>query len=380
VSSSKRPARWKSVDRTSIDGSKGSPDSMRLGLVIGQLTTGGAEGQLWLLCRGLDRATISPIVYCLSDQIEPYGPLLRSAGVPLRIISGRRLARLQKLRRWLDADRVDVVHAWLFVANAYAWLANLGMGRPLVTSARNCKWQGRALGWLNRRAFAASDAIVTNSLQVADYIEREYRAPRHRIRVIYNGIDSERFHPGERSGARDPGLIVAIGRLVEQKNHALFLKAAARLAQDLNTARFVIVGDGPLRPALEIQARSLGIADRVTFIGERRDVEAVLRSASLFWLTSRWEGMPNVVLEAMASGVPAIATDVGGTRELIRSGVDGFVVPEGEIEPFVALSRDLLRDEARWSRFAAAARARAEHSSSARMVAAMSQLYEEALN
>jgi glycosyltransferase involved in cell wall biosynthesis len=90
--------------------------------------------------------------------------------------------------------------------------------------------------------------------------------------------------------------------------------------------------------------------------------------------------MPNVVLEAMASGVPAIATDVGGTRELIRSGVDGFVVPEGDIESFVARSRDLLRDEGRWRQYAAAARARAEDSSSARMVAAMSQLYEEALN
>jgi glycosyltransferase involved in cell wall biosynthesis len=353
---------------------------MRLGLVIGQLTAGGAEGQLLLLCRGLDRALATPIVYCLSDRTEPYGPLIEAAGVPLRIISGGRLIRVLKLRQWLHSDRIDVVHAWLFIANAYAWLANRGAGRPLVTSARNCKRQGRTLGWLNRRAFAASEAIVANSLQVAEYIEHEYEAPRSRIRVIYNGIDSERFHPGERNGARDPGLIVGIGRLVEQKNHALFLKAAARLAQDLNTARFVIVGDGPLRPALEMQARSLGIADRVTFTGERRDVEAVLRSASLFWLTSRWEGMPNVVLEAMASGVPAIATDVGGTRELIRSGVDGFVVPEGDIESFVARSRELLRDEARWRQFAAAARARAEDSCSARMVAAMSQLYEETLN
>jgi glycosyltransferase involved in cell wall biosynthesis len=353
---------------------------MRLGLIIGQLTAGGAEGQLLLLCRGLDRVVATPIVYCLSDRTEPYGAMIEAAGVPLRIVSGGRLTRVRKLRQWLQSDRIDVVHAWLFIANAYAWLANRGADRPLVTSARNCKRQGRALGWLNRRAFAASDAIVTNSLQVAEYIEREYGAPRRRIRVIYNGIDSERFHPGERNGPRDPGLIVAIGRLVEQKNHALFLKAAARLAQDVNTARFMIVGDGPLRPVLETQARSLGIADRVTFTGERRDVETILRSASLFWLTSRWEGMPNVVLEAMASGVPAIATDVGGTRELIRSGVDGFVVPEGDIESFVARSRDLLRDEGRWRQYAAAARARAEDSSSARMVAAMSQLYEETLN
>jgi glycosyltransferase involved in cell wall biosynthesis len=350
----------------------------RLGLIIGQLTAGGAEGQLWLLCRGLDRAAISPIVYCLSDQIEPYGPLITSAGVPLRIISGRRLARLQKLRRWLDADRIDVVHAWLFIANAYAWAANRGGGRPLLTSARNCKRQGRVLDWLNRRAFAASHAIVTNSLQVAEYIEREYGAPRRRIRIIPNGIDTERFHPRDGEAAEVAGPIVAAGRLVEQKNHALFLRAAAGLARLVPQAQFVIAGDGPLRSALEEQARQLGIADRVRFAGERRDIDTLLRAGSILWLTSRWEGMPNIVLEAMASGLPVITTDVGGVRELIRSGVDGFVVQEGDAGAFVRHSQELLQPATR-QLFAAAARARAEEFSTARMVSALSQLYDKTL-
>ena len=354
-------------------------EASKVALVIGQLTAGGAEGQVAVLCRGLrDSGRFAPIVYCLSERTEPYGPLIEAAGVPLRAIGGGRLARLRRLRQWLDADRVDVVHAWLLIANAYAWLANRGTDRPLVTSARNCKRQGRALDWLNRRAFAASDAIVTNSLQVAEYIACEYGAPRHRIRIIPNGIDTERFHPRDGGAAEDAGPIVAAGRLVEQKNHALFLRAAAGLARLVPEAQFVIAGDGPLRGGLEEQARQMGIADRVQFTGERRDIDVLLRAGSILWLTSRWEGMPNIVLEAMASGLPVIATDVGGTRELIRSGVDGFVVPEGDAGGFVRHSQELLQPAIR-RLFAAAARARAEEFSTARMVSALSQLYDDTL-
>jgi glycosyltransferase involved in cell wall biosynthesis len=351
---------------------------LRLGLVIGQLTAGGAEGQLVLLCRGLDRAVATPIVYCLSDYTEPYGSLVEAAGVPLRIIMGGRLARVRKLRQWLQSDDIDVIHAWLFIANAYAWLANRGVGRPLVTSARNCKRQGRVLDWLNRSAFAASNAIAANSLQVAKYIQGEYGAPQRRIRVIPNGIDTERFHPRDVGDGRVAGPIVAAGRLVEQKNHALFLRAAADLVRLVPEAQFLIAGDGPLRGALEAQARQLGIADRVEFTGERRDIDAVLRSGSILWLTSRWEGMPNIVLEAMASGLPVIATDVGGTRELVRSGVDGFVVPEDDAAAFVRHSQELLQPVT-WLQFAAAARARAEEFSAARMLKALSELYEDVL-
>jgi len=159
----------------------------------------------------------------------------------------------------------------------------------------------------------------------------------------------------------------------------LFLDAAAHLVATLPDARFVIAGDGPLRLRLEAQARDRGIADRVTFAGERSDVDALLRGASLFWLTSRWEGMPNVVLEALASGVPVVAADVGGTRELIRPGIDGFVVRADDAQAFVEPSLALLSDVTRWVRCAAAARARAEAFATPRMVEAMAAVYADAL-
>ncbi|MFI5396500.1 MAG: glycosyltransferase [Candidatus Binatia bacterium] len=350
----------------------------RVAHVIGQLTRGGAERQLALLVRQLDRARFVPMVYCLSSATEPFGSEIVASGVPLKVLVGRPVQRLCRLRAQLAADNIDLVHAWLYRANAYAGCAHLfDRSRLLITSARNCKVQLRCA---NTLAFRSSRAIVANSQEVAAHIVRHYWAPSGPIRVIYNAIDTDYFRPCPAGdGSHRPGPIVTIGRLVEQKDHALFLEAAERLAREWPEAEFMIIGDGPLRPALEAQARALGLSGRVTFTGERDDVDVILRAASLFWLTSRWEGMPNVVLEAMASGVPAIATDVGGTRELIRSGVDGFVVAQGDAEAFARQSRDLLRNEARRREFAAAARVRAEEFTSARMVGAVSQLYEDVL-
>jgi len=349
-----------------------TPRPRRVALVIGQLTRGGAEGQLAQLVRHLDRSRYEPVVYCLSSQTQPVGGEIEAGGTMVRAVTGSVLKRVRLLAEYLATDRIDVVHSWLYLANAFAVAACLVRRQPLVTSARNCKIQGRVA---NALAFRVSRRIVVNSQDVAAYIARHYGAPRGRIRVIYNGLDVERFHPPAAPAGGGP--IVTVGRLVEQKNHEMFLHAAAALSRDVPEAAFLIIGDGPLRGALEEQARRLGIADRVTFAGERHDVDEVMRQASLFWLTSRWEGMPNVVLEAMASGLPVIATDVGGTRELLQDGADGFIVPAGDTDAFVRRSRELLRDAAMRRRFSAAARAHAEVFSTSRMVGAMMQLYDE---
>jgi len=356
----------------------GDAAPLRLGLVIGQLSIGGAEGQLRELVRGLD-GRLEPIVYCLNESARTLAADFGALGCPVEVIGGRWLERARRLGAAVRRDHVDVLHAWLFIANGYAFAARLlsglgGAAPPLITSARNCKVQGAASRAVNAVAFRGSAAIVVNSQDVAEYIVRQYAAPRARIRVIRNGIDTTRFHPAA-DAANGNGPIVTVGRLVVQKNHALFLRAAAQLVAGRPAARFVIVGDGPLRADLERQVQAFGLAGHVTFAGERRDVDVLLRSASLFWLTSRWEGMPNVVLEAMATGVPPIVTDVGGTRELVRPGIDGFIVAPGDADALVARSRTLLDDPAAWRRCSAAARLRAEEFSVPRMAAELAALY-----
>jgi glycosyltransferase involved in cell wall biosynthesis len=344
-------------------------------MVIGQLSTGGAEGQLRALCEGLDPGVARATVYCLSGETEPYGPLLERAGVPLRVVRGGRLGRVRALRSAFAADGIDVVHAWLFIANAFAWAATRLERRPLVTSARNCKRSGRLLDALNRRAFAASDAIIVNSQQVRDYIAHVYDAPADRIAVVYNAIDLARFQPPARTRPGHAPRVVMVGRLVAQKNPLLFVAAAAGLRARLPAVRFQLVGDGPLRAAVAAAVRAAGLGDCLELAGERHDVPALLHDADLCWLTSDWEGLPNAVLEAMAAGLPVVATDVGGTAELIEAGVEGYVVRAGDGDAFVARSLEILADPARLAHMRGAARARAARFDRAQMVEATQAVY-----
>jgi glycosyltransferase involved in cell wall biosynthesis len=220
----------------------------RVGLAIGQLTYGGAEGQLFELARGLRELGLGePFVYCLSGQDLPYGDRLREAGVPLRVLPSRGsfdLGRVLALRRALVADRIAVLHAFLFLASGYAYLASRGLrGGRLVTSARNCKPEPHPLRrFVLRRAFGASSAILCNSSEMEGYAWEHYGAPRGRTRVVLNGVDTARF-----AGPRRPasGLrIGTIGRVERQKNLDVFLDAAEQVRRQRPDATFTIVGDG----------------------------------------------------------------------------------------------------------------------------------------
>ncbi len=348
---------------------------MRVGHVIGQLTAGGAEGQLRLLtCAAERRAT--PFVYCLSEKMEPYGSLIASAGIPVRRVGGGRLARISRLRDLMAEDRVNIVHSWLFIGNAYAWVANGGR-RPLITSARNCKRQGFGLDLLNRRAFAASRAIIANSRLVDQYIQRTYKAPAHRVRVVYNGIDLTRFGAEARPRPSAAPTIVAVGRVVRQKNPTLFVEAARAVLRDLPGARFRWIGGGVMRDRIVADLKRDGFADRIVFEGERRDVEHVLAGADLFWLTSDWEGLPNVVLEAMAAGLPVVATDVGGTSELFRSGAEGHLVAPGDAAAIAGHTLRLFGDAEAYAACSRAAVDSARAFSVAAMVENMEAVYDE---
>jgi glycosyltransferase involved in cell wall biosynthesis len=281
-----------------------------------------------------------------------------------------------RLRRQLALDRIEVAHAWLFIGNALAWAAG---GPALVTSARNCKRSGRLLDALNRRAFRASRAIIVNSAQVQHYIEREYGAPRERIAVVYNAIDLDRFRPPDAPRAGAAPCIAMVGRLVAQKNPLLFVSAAAALRRQLPTARFMLIGDGPQRGAVAAAVQAAGLADSCALLGERADVNVLLQEADLFWLTSDWEGLSNAVIEAMACGLPVVATDVGGTAELVRDGREGFLVAAGDGEALVARSVEILRDPSVLARMRVAARARAEQFGVAQMVESTQAVYERAL-
>lgn len=356
-----------------------SPRPLRIAEVIGQLTTGGAEHQLAELVERLDRQRFLPIVYCLSGVCGPVDERLRAKGIDVRSIGSSGPGRARRLAAGLRADGIDLIHSWLFLANSYAFAARLcGARFPLVSSARNCKSQGWAHHLANVAAFGASARIVVNSARVRDYVTRHYRADPRRITIVPNGVDTERFRP---PAAPVPGapVVVTAGRLVAQKNPLLFVRAAALLREAIPQARFVMIGDGPLRASIASAARAAGLGEVLELVGERSDPERYYQGATLFWLTSNWEGLPNVVLEALASGLPAIVTDVGGAREIVSDGSEGFVVPAGDASAIVTTSVALLADPALRSGFAARARRRALDFSLERMVRATERVYAEVL-
>ncbi len=234
--------------------------------------------------------------------------------------------------------------------------------------------------WLTRFA----DSVVPNSGAGCDLLQERGIAP-EKIRVIYNGLDPERLQVDEaqmwehraETGVPTGGKVIGIlATLSPAKDHATFLRAAA-LVGDNPAYRFAIIGDGPLRGELALQAQELGIADRVTFFGFQQRVADYVAACDLLVSSSRDnEGCSNSILEAMALDVPVIATDIGGNGELVQDGKTGYLIPVGGDVALAAAIRRVFDDPARTGRLAAAARQMtATRFSLDRMVADSEALY-----
>jgi glycosyltransferase involved in cell wall biosynthesis len=341
-------------------------------LVIGELNKGGAEYQLHELLRHLDRRRVEPRLFALMPDgywVEP----IRRLGIPVEELPRRGSAdpsRVVLLRRALRAFAPDVLHTILWSANVYGRLAALGLGIPVVIAAernaiRRPRWQILVERVLDRM----TDAYLVNADAVTAILVEHEGIPRAKVHVIRNGIDLAQLPAAtpDRSAARaalgfDPGrrLIAQVGRLSAQKDYPTFLHAAAEVARAEPDTDFVVVGEGEDRPALEALARSLGIADRVRFTGVRNDVPAILGAVEVLALSSIFEGLPNVVLEAMAMGAVAVATDVGGCRELIAHEETGLLVAPRNPTALASALLRVLRDRPLAVRLAGSARRRVE--------------------
>jgi glycosyltransferase involved in cell wall biosynthesis len=208
-----------------------------------------------------------------------------------------------------------------------------------------------------------------NSSSIADALVHRQGLPGGKMRVVHNGIDLRgvpAFEPDRRAARQalgfDPArrLVAQVGRLEEQKDYPTFLAAAASVAAATPDVDFLIAGTGGLDAELRALATRLGLGPRVRFLGLRHDVPAVLAGVDVLTLTSRWEGLPNVVIEAMATGAVAVATDVGGCRELVAHGETGIMVPPGQPDAVARAVLDLLTQDDLTRRLRLAARRRVE--------------------
>ena len=230
------------------------------------------------------------------------------------------------------------------------------------------------------------DRYVPVSHELRSWLESVVRIPERKLQLIDNGVDTERFHPGLEAGpvqawqAPDAFVIGTVGRLQDVKDQATLIDAFVILRRDLPGERLhlVLVGDGPLRAALEARVEAAGLQDSIWFAGARADVAPVMRSFSLFALSSIAEGTPVTMLEAMASGLPVVSTAVGGIPDLVAHGNSGTLVPPGDARAMAAAIAPYVRDRALARQHGAAGRARIEQKYSMRaMLAAYVALYDE---
>jgi len=335
-------------------------------LMTNTLETGGSERQFVTMAKALEREKFCVNLGCLN----PIGPFLAEVEGILAFPVGGSLYGYQSWRsrlalaRFLRKKRVAVAHSFDFYSNLLLIPAARFAGVPVVLGSHRqlgdllTKKQFRA----QNAVFRLCDRVVCNSVAAASRLEQA-GIRKSNLAVIPNGLRAELFGPVAPALPRDPRMvrIGMISRMNHQvKQHDLFLRVAARLARRLAQVHFVLVGDGPLRPELEALVEQLGLRDRVTFLGDRRDIPAVLASLDISVSASSSESLSNVIMESMAAGIPVVASNVGGNPELVAQGKTGLLFPPGVEEEFaVALETLVLQPELR-KQFAASARERAQ--------------------
>jgi glycosyltransferase involved in cell wall biosynthesis len=329
---------------------------IRVLFIIPTLVRGGAEKQLALLASRLPRNQFDVHVTVLTHT----GPLeagLRAAGIPVTIIGKRwKFDPLcyWRLRRHIQSLRPDIVHTWLFAANSYGRQAAIAAGVKHIVAGERCvdPWKAAWQLAIDRYLAPRTSRIVTNSSGVKDfYVSRGL--PAEKFVVIPNGVSPASVsNPTTREqllaelnlppGAR---LLGAVGRLWPQKRVKDLIWAADLLKTTRDDSHLLVIGEGPQRSRLERYRDQSLISERVHFLGQRDDVPRLMQHLDVFWLGSEYEGQSNAIMEAMAAGVPVIATDIPGNRDLVVDGVTGYLVPLGDRFEFTRRTHWLLDDE-----------------------------------
>ena len=331
---------------------------LRIQFVITSMPVGGAETLLVNMMRKMDRNLVRPEVICLKDR-GPLGDEIASEfQVHSNLIGGKWdvgvLPRLVALMHRRRADAVITVGAGdkMFWGRLAAHLA----GVPVIASALHSTGWPDGVGRLNRMLTPITDAFIAVAESHGKFLKEYERFPPAKVHVVRNGVDCERFLPDtnakkdvreELGLPAEAALIGIVAAMRDEKNHQMLIHAASNLREDFPHAHWLIIGDGPTRQSIEELRDELDLRDRVHLLGTRHDTPRLVAALDVFTLCSLNEASPVSILEALASGVPCVATNVGSVGESVREGVTGYLVPSEDISAMSTAISRLLSDTPR---------------------------------
>jgi glycosyltransferase involved in cell wall biosynthesis len=323
---------------------------------------------------------------------EPASELLAREGVPVHHLNrGRFDPRiLPDLVALARERRARILHVHGYASADFGRLAARRIGAALVLHEHFADPRLPAYqAWADRLLSRYTDRAIAVSGSTRDFLVHERHVPAGRVRLIWNGAPLQEFArppAGAREAVRrelglspDALVVGTIGRLSAQKGQRDLLAAAAQVTRDFQDVRFVLVGDGDLRPQLEAQAAALGLGDRIVFAGHRTDMPAVLAAIDVVCISSTYEGTPLALFEAMAAGKPIVSTAVDGCREVLSEEHTGLLTPPQDPDRLARALLRLRRDPDLRRRLGAAAAAESARYDIAECVRRIESLYDEVL-
>lgn len=341
-------------------------------------TGGGPEKTILLGAARADRARFAVTVCYIRDKRDTvFGIDGKAAGLPIDYVELVERHSFdpglwKQLRALVRERRIDIVHAHEYKTDLLTW--TLGKFERVIPLSTAHGWTGhstrehRLYYPIDKRILGRFPRVIAVSSEIRNVLLRHGASP-SRVTTVLNGIDPAAFHR-ERTRERfvrsqlgltdDDFVIGSVGRLEPQKRFDLLIDAVAQLAPSCPHLKVLIVGDGSLQSTLREQIARLGVAPRCWLLGQRADISDLHHAFDLYVQSSDYEGTPNAVLEAMALETPVVATDVGGTAELIRHGTDGLVVPPASLPALLDAVRAAMGDPKGMTARSASARRRVE--------------------
>lgn len=325
-------------------------EKIRVLSIITGLNTGGAEMMLYKTMKNIDRTKYEPIVVSLLPDgvVAKY---IREENIPVYSLDFKGikgiLKSLSNLMKIIKEKRPIIIHAYMFHADILARILGKVTKTPIIISSiRNENIGGRIREFIMRLTDSLTDCVTVVCKQAASTLIEAKIIKERKTRVIYNGVELNKFNQSNNqnnSNNNDKFNILSVGRLHKQKNYPLLIRAISELVDIYPNINVSIAGEGNDRGEIEALIRRYDLEKNIFLLGRRTDITHLLNESDLFVLPSSWEGMPNVILEAMAASKPVVATRVGGTPEIIQDNITGLLISPNNKNELVNSIQKMIR-------------------------------------